>query len=158
MIYLWSMIAFVGLLVGLGMLLTVAEKLLVNYGICQVDINAGEKVLEVDGGQTLLSALYDNEVFIPSACGGQGSCGHCKVRILSGGGPVLPTETPFLDRKSIRNNVRLACQVKIREDVVMRIPEELLNVKMFVAEVKSTVDLTYDIKEVCFSLIDPDEI
>ncbi|MHC4530780.1 MAG: 2Fe-2S iron-sulfur cluster-binding protein, partial [Planctomycetota bacterium] len=92
----------------------ISEHLLVNYGICKLDINTGQKPLEVDGGQTLLSTLYSNEIFIPSACGGKGSCGHCKIVITSGGGPVLPTETPYLTRKEIRTNLRLACQVKIR--------------------------------------------
>ena len=138
--------------------LVVAERTLVNYGICQVDINAGERVLEVDGGQTLLSALYENEVFIPSACGGQGSCGFCKITVLSGGGPVLPTETPYLERKEVRTGVRLACQVKIREDLQARIPEELLNVKLFSATVDHTQSVTSDTKVLRFSLIDPPEI
>ena len=76
MAYLLSIAVFGGLLVGLAALLTVAESVLVNYGICKIDVNAGERVLEVEGGQTLLSALYENSVFIPSACGGKGSCGH----------------------------------------------------------------------------------
>jgi Na+-transporting NADH:ubiquinone oxidoreductase subunit F len=143
---------------ALAILLMVAEKFLVNYGICKLDINAGEEPLEVEGGQTLLSALYSNEIFIPSACGGKGSCGHCKIVVNSGGGPLLPTETPFLDRKEKRSNVRLACQVKIREDIFVRIPSELLDVKMFDATVESTIDLTYDIKEIRFKLDEPAEI
>ena len=158
MIYVWSIIAFVVLLAGLGVLLIIAEKLLVNYGICKIDINAEEKVLEVDGGQTLLSALYENEVFIPSACGGQGTCGFCKVTVKSGGGPLLPTETPYLTRQEQRGGVRLACQVKIREDLVMRVPEELLNVKQYATTVQSTIAVTHDIKEIQFHLDDPAEI
>ena len=158
MIYLYSILAFVGLLVGLSTLLTVAERLLVNYGQCTIDINAGERALEVTGGQTLLSELYANEIFIPSACGGQGTCGHCKTAVIDGGGPVLPTETPYLSRSEIRSGVRLACQVKVRQDLRMRIPEELLNVKMFRATVASTRDLTYDIKEILFALDEPAEI
>jgi len=143
---------------ALAILLMVAEKVLVNYGICRLDINAGEEPLDVEGGQTLLSTLYSNEIFIPSACGGKGSCGHCKIVVNSGGGPLLPTETPYLDRKERRSNVRLACQVKIREDIFVRIPSELLDVKMYDATVESTVDLTYDIKEIRFKLNEPDEI
>ncbi len=153
-----SICVFTGVLMALGVMLVIAERYLVNYGVCHVDINADEKPLDVDGGQTLLSALYSNEVFIPSACGGKGTCGHCKVTVLSGGGPVLPTETPYLSRKEIRANVRLACQVKIREDIAIRIPEELLNVKLFDATVKSTKPLTHDIKEIRFSLNEPAEI
>ncbi|MHC4096193.1 MAG: FAD-binding oxidoreductase [Planctomycetota bacterium] len=139
-------------------MLMVAERLLINYGICKLDINAGEKPLEVDGGQTLLSSLYTNEIFIPSACGGKGSCGHCKITITSGGGPVLPTETPYLTRKEIRSNLRLACQVKIREDIYVRIPTDLLNVRMFTSKVESSTELTYDMKEIRLRLEDPAEI
>ena len=99
MIYLWSVLSFSGLTMALAALLMIAERFLVDYGICKLDINAGEKPLEVDGGQTLLSTLYANEIFIPSACGGKGTCGHCKITVTSGGGPLLPTETPFLSRR-----------------------------------------------------------
>jgi len=158
MIFFSAILVFVVLLVGLSVLLTIAEKLLINYGICEIDINAGERVLEVEGGQTLLSALIAEEIYIPSACGGQGTCGYCKMTVLSGGGPVLPTETPFFTRKEIRSGIRLACQVKVRENITAKIPEELLNVKMFSAEVASSETLTYDMKEIRFKLIEPAEI
>jgi len=158
MALLYPILVLGGLFAALGTGLLVAERLLINYGICEIDINAGEKVLQVEGGQTLLSALYENKVFIPSACGGQGSCGHCKITVLEGGGPVLPTETPYLDRKEIRSGVRLACQVKVRRNILTRIPEEFLNVKLFSATVAGTRDLTYDIKEIIFSLNDPPQI
>ncbi len=94
MVYLWSVLCFSGLTAALAIWLMISERLLVNYGVCKLDINAGEKPLEVTGGQTLLSTLYANDIFIPSACGGKGSCGHCRITITAGGGPVLPTETP----------------------------------------------------------------
>ncbi len=158
MVYLWSTLCFSGLTVALAIWLMISERLLVNYGICKLDINAGEKPLEVDGGRTLLLALYANDIFIPSACGGKGSCGHCKITITAGGGPVLPTETPYLTRKEIRSNLRLACQVKFREDIYVRIPEDLLNVKMFTSTVESTIELTHDIKEIRMRLDEPVEI
>jgi Na+-transporting NADH:ubiquinone oxidoreductase subunit F len=157
-IYLYSVLSFSGLVIVLSAGLMIAERFLINYGICKLDIKAGEKPLEVKGGQTLLSCLYANEIFIPSACGGKGSCGHCKLTVISGGGPVLPTETPFLTRKEIRSGVRLACQVKVREDIYVRIPEDFLNVKLFSSMVMSTRSLTYDIKEVRVKLNDPPEI
>ena len=157
-LYLLSVLVFVVLLVGLSMLLTVAERVLIDYGVCAIDVNAGERTLEVDGGQTLLEGLYANEIFIPSACGGQGTCGHCKIAVLDGGGPVLPTETPLLSRSELRSGVRLACQVKIRGDLRVRIPPELLDVKMFAATVASTRDLTHDIKEIRLALDEPPEI
>jgi len=156
--YLVPALIFGGLLVGLAAALTVAEKLLVNYGICKIDVNAGDRELEVDGGQTLLSALNESKIFIPSACGGRGSCGYCKVTVLSGGGPVLPTETPFLTRAEVRSGMRLACQVKVREDVDIKIPEDLLNVKLFTAEVSSLKRLTHDMVEATFFLQEPTEI
>ena len=157
-IYLYSVLSFSGLVILLAAGLMIAERFLINYGICKLDINAGEKPLELEGGQTLLSSLYANEIFIPSACGGKGSCGHCKITVTSGGGPVLPTETPYLTRKEIRSGVRLACQVKIREDIYVRIPEDFLNVRLFSSTVESTLDLTYDIKEIRLKLDDSEEI
>jgi Na+-transporting NADH:ubiquinone oxidoreductase subunit F len=157
-VYFQGIAVFAGLLVALSVMLTIAERFLVNYGICKLDINAGERPLETEGGQTLLSSLYSNQIFIPSACGGKGSCGHCKITVSSGGGPVLPTETPYLSRKEIRSGLRLACQVKIREDIFVRIAEDLLNVKLYGAAVESSQVLTHDIKEVRFRLNDPAEI
>ena len=158
MIYLWSILSFLVVILGLTVLLILAEKYLVDYGVCKVSINAGEREFEIEGGQTLLSSLIAEEIYIPSACGGRGTCGYCKLKVLSGGGPVLPTETPFLTRREARAHTRLACQVKVREDMDIRIPEEMLNVKLFDATVKSTIELTYDIKELRFALIDPAEI
>jgi Na+-transporting NADH:ubiquinone oxidoreductase subunit F len=158
MIFLWSILVLVLLIVGLAVLLTVAETVLVNYGICVIDVNAGEKSLEIDGGQSLLSGLIESKIFIPSACGGQGTCGFCKIEVLDGGGPILPTETPYITRIEKRDGVRLACQVKIRQDIKVKIPEDLLNVKLFTSTVKSTTPMTGDIKEIRFSLIEPAEI
>ncbi len=156
--YLYAVGTFATILVILAVWLMVSAKLLVNYGICKLDINAGEEPLEVMGGQTLLSCLYSNEIFIPSACGGKGSCGHCKITVTAGGGPLLPTETPYLTRKEVKSDVRLACQVKVREDIYVRIPEEMLNVKLFDAVLLSNKTLTYDIKEVRMKLKEPIEI
>jgi len=157
-IYLYSVLSFSGLVILLAAGLMIAERFLINYGICKLDINAGEKPLELEGGQTLLSSLYANEIFIPSACGGKGSCGHCKITVTSGGGPVLPTETPYLTRKEVRSGLRLACQVKIREDIYVRIPEDFLNVRLFSSTVESTLDLTHDIKEIRLKIDDSEEI
>ncbi|MFW6189130.1 MAG: NADH:ubiquinone reductase (Na(+)-transporting) subunit F [Planctomycetota bacterium] len=147
-----------GLFVVLAVGLVVAERVLINYGICTVDINSGEEELEIEGGQTLLDTLYEQEIYIPSACGAKGSCGHCKVTVLSGGGPMLPTETPFFSRAQRRAGRRLACQVKVREDMEIRVPEDVLNVQMFEATVRSTRSVTPDIKEIEFSLDEPEEI
>jgi Na+-transporting NADH:ubiquinone oxidoreductase subunit F len=158
MVYVLSILVLGGLLAGLAVLLSVAESYLLDYGICIIDINSGERPIQVEGGRTLLSSLYDNQIFIPSACGGKGSCGHCKITVTSGGGPVLPTERPYLSRWEIRSAVRLACQVKVRQDMSVRIAEEYLNIKLFTAIVENTRELTYDIKEIRLSLQEPSEI
>jgi len=158
MVYLTTALCFAGVLAVLTTLLNLAGRYLVNYGVCKIGINDGEKPLEVEGGQSLLSALISQRVFIPSACGGKGSCGYCKVTVVSGGGPVLPTETPYLTPKEVRSGVRLACQVKIRQNVDLRIPEELLNVKLYSSRVASVVTLTRDIKEINLDLLEPAEI
>ncbi|HEB30245.1 MAG TPA: 2Fe-2S iron-sulfur cluster binding domain-containing protein [Spirochaetes bacterium] len=148
----------VGIFLGLTVMLLAAEKRLVDYGICTLSINEGSVVFEQLGGITLLSTLYENKVFIPSACGGKGSCGYCKITLISGGGPILPTETPYMTRTEIKSGVRLACQVKLKENVEIRIPEELLEVKEYKSVVSLVRDLTYDIKELNFDLISPEEI
>ncbi len=142
----------------LSAILLVAEKYLADYGDCVITINNGASVLEQKGGVSLLSALIDNKVFIPSACGGKGTCGFCKVGVVSGGGPILPTETGFMTRAEIKSGTRLACQVKVKEDISIEIPEALLSVKEYNATVASTISLTHDIKEVTFNLIEPVEI
>ena len=147
-----------GIFVSLAVILLIAEKRLADYGECTVSINDGSQVFERKGGASLLTALYDRKIFIPSACGGKGSCGYCKVTVESGGGPVLPTETPFMTRGELRNGVRLACQLKIKEDLTLRLPEDLLAVKEYKARVSLVRELTYDIKEVNFELIEPGEI
>ena len=148
----------VGVFMSLSVLLIVAERVLVNYGECTLMINEGECAFTVKGGGVLLTSLYENKIFIPSACGGKGSCGFCKVTVPSGGGPLLPTETPYLSRSEMKSGVRLACQVKIKENIDVRIPEELLNVKEFSARVAASPHLTHDIREINFELIEPGEI
>jgi Na+-transporting NADH:ubiquinone oxidoreductase subunit F len=139
----------------LAALLLVAERTLVNYGPCSVDINKGSRTFEVKGGRSLLASLIDAGVFIPSACGGRGTCAYCKVRAVEGLGPVAPTEVSLLTEEEIAESVRLSCQVKVRNDIAIAIPEELLSVREFRAEVEAMTDLTHDIKLVRLRLIEP---
>ncbi|MBN2713982.1 MAG: 2Fe-2S iron-sulfur cluster binding domain-containing protein [Planctomycetes bacterium] len=141
-----------GISLALTLLLLVAEFFFANYGDCEIDINNGDKKITAKGGGSLLSTLSEDKVFIPSACGGRGSCGFCKCKVDKGGGPVLPTETPYLSEEELKNNVRLSCQIKVKEDIAIRIPEELLSVKEFETTVESITDLTHDIKGVRFKL------
>jgi Na+-transporting NADH:ubiquinone oxidoreductase subunit F len=147
-----------GLTAVLAVLLLVAEKYLVNYGQCKIEINQGDEELDVVGGQTLLQTLKNNGVHLPSACGGRGTCAYCKCRILDGGGPVSPTEEPLLDPKEIDNQVRISCQVKVRNDMQVEIPEGLLAVKEYVGQVESITDLTHDIKQLRITLVEPETI
>ncbi len=142
----------------LALLLEVADSYLGFYGEREIHINQGEKELEVTGGGTLLSTLMDQGIFVPSACGGRGSCGYCKVKVLEGGGPLLPTETPYLEPEEIKDNVRLSCQIKVREDMEIEIPPELFLIKEFRSRVEGLRDLTEDIKELRLRLIEPDGI
>ncbi len=153
-----SLVALSCLGAGLAFLLEVADSYLGFYGECQLDINRGEKELKVQGGGTLLATLMEQGIFIPSACGGRGSCGYCKVKVLEGGGPLLPTETPWLEPQEVEDNVRISCQIKVRGDIDIEIPPELFLIKEFRARVEGIRNLTDDIKELRLRIIEPDTI
>ena len=146
LIYVLPAFMLMGVLVLLCLALIVAEKLLVNYGVCQIVVDGGEQTFEVDGGQSLMSALLDNKVNIPNACAGKGSCGYCKVTVLEGGGQLLPTETPYLSRKEVRTNVRLACQVKVRSDMEVKLVDFLETVRSMVDNKTYNPDLKWSWK------------
>ena len=142
---------------GLAAALVIAERFITNYGECEILINK-DKSLKVRGGKSLLESLSQNKIFIPSACGGRGTCAYCKVKVLEGGGPLLPTEEPYLDKDELQAGVRLSCQVKVRNDLKITIPEELFSIQEFSATVDRITDLTHDIKEFRFRLKDPPRI
>ncbi len=137
----------------LAAILTIAERYILNYGTCVIDIN-DDKKLEVKGGGSLLSTLNEQGIFIPSACGGRGSCGLCKVAVLSGGGPLLPTEKPYLAAEELDKNIRLSCQVKVRENIKIQIPKALFAIKSYNVTVQKIEDLTHDIKTLYLKLAD----
>jgi len=142
---------------GLALLMVIADATIGRYGPCRIRIN-DSRDLEVEGGQSLLSTLKNEQIFIPSACGGRGSCGLCKVEVLSGAGAILPTELPWLTPDEQKRQIRLSCQVRVKRDLSIRIPEELFNVHQYQARVAGLRDLTYDIKEVRLQLLDPPAI
>jgi len=146
-----------GIAGALAALLVLAERFIANYGECRITIN-GEKTLTVPGGRSLLESLAAEKVFIPSACGGRGTCSYCKVKILEGGGPLLPTELPLLSESDRAGEVRISCQVKVRNDLRIEIPEELFNVREYRGVVERIRDLTHDIKELRIRLVEPDAI
>ncbi len=151
-----SILVVSGIGAGLALLLELADRFIADYGECHITIN-GENNVVVKGGSPLLFALQDEGIFIPSACGGKGTCAYCKVKVLEGGGPVLPTETPYLSEEELEDNVRLSCQVKVRTDLSIEIPEELFLIKEFKVKVKSIVDLNPYIKGVTLKILSPDE-
>ena len=130
----------------LALIIVIAEYFFNNYGECEIDINNGDKVLKLDGGSSLLSSLSGQKIFIPSACGGKATCGLCKVQILEGAGPLLPTEEPYLSKEERDNNYRLACQVKVKTNLKIIIPEELFNIKEYQTTIETMDQLTHDIK------------
>ena len=138
-------------------LLTLCEHFLANYGPCRISIN-DERDVTVQGGKPLLSMLTAEKIFIPSACGGRGTCGLCKLKVLEGAGPLLPTEEPFLDADQIESDVRLSCQVKVRNDLRIEIPSELFAVREHVCKCADIINLTQDIKQFRFELVEPNRI
>lgn len=140
-----------GIAVFLAILMVIAERTIGNYGEVKLKINK-DKEFTVEGGKTLLNTLMEQEIFIPSACGGRGSCGFCKCKVNEGAGEILPTELPWLSEEEKKDGIRLSCQCKVKKDIDIEIPEELFSVKQYLAEVSSIKDLTHDIKEVVFAL------
>ncbi len=141
----------------LAIALVVARKYLNSYGDCRIRIN-DKRDLVVKGGNSLLSSLSEKGIFLASACGGRGSCGACKCKIDHGGGPLLPTEKPLLSVQEQKDNIRLACQIKVKMDMQIALPEAVFNIRKYKAQVIEITDLTYDIKSVTFQLLDPGEI
>ena len=136
---------FVITLLLVTMLLVAKEKLLPS-GPVKLVIN-GEKDVEVSSGDTLLTTLGNNKIFLPSACGGGGTCVQCRCQVLEGGGEILPTEEPHFTRKEISEGWRLGCQVKVKQDMKIEVPEEVFGIKKWQAKVKSNYNVASFIKE-----------
>jgi Na+-transporting NADH:ubiquinone oxidoreductase subunit F len=145
-IILLSITVFLGItLLLVGMLLYAKSKLTAG-GTVKLKIN-DEKELEVAPGSTLLSTLSQEKLYLPSACGGGGTCGLCRCQVVSGGGSILPTELGFFNRKQVHDNWRLGCQLKVREDMDIHVPEEVLGIKKWECEVVSNHNVATFIKE-----------
>jgi Na+-transporting NADH:ubiquinone oxidoreductase subunit F len=151
-----GLLAISGLAAFLALLLEVADSYLADYGERHILVN-DEKDLIVKGGRPLLFSMSEKGIFLPSACGGKGTCGYCKIRVMEGGGPLLPTETPFLNQEEQAEQVRISCQLKVKEDLKVEIPEELFLVKVFRVRVERIRALTPDIKEVRLTILEPAE-
>ena len=142
-----SAAVFTGVIVLLVVLLSLISTKLSPGGQVEVDVNDGKKKVSTEPGQSLLSALVGAQVFVPSACGGGGTCGMCRCKVTEGGGDILATEVGFIKKPERREGVRLACQVKLREDMKIEVPEEVLDVKKWECTVRSNDNVATFIKE-----------
>ncbi len=139
-------------------LLLVIKAKLTPSGSVSIDINGGKKTLEVPLGGDLMHTLGDQGIFLPSACGGKANCGQCKVQVLEGGGTILPTETGFFNRKQIKDGYRLGCQVKIKDNIKIQVPDSTLSVKKLECEVISNDNVATFIKEFTVKLPEGENI
>ena len=148
-----SIVVFSLIILFLVILLGVAEKKLLPQGDAKILINGdNEKSPLVKPGGSLLSSLSGQNIFIPSACGGGGTCSQCKCQVLNGGGDILPTEVSHFSRSEIKDNYRLACQVKVKGDMEIKIPDEIFNIKKWQCTVKSNNNVATFIKELVLEL------
>ena len=140
-----SVVVFVVVILLLVTILLQAKARLSPSGPVKLNINGDD--VEVESGTTLLTTLSSQKIFLPSACGGGGTCGMCKCQITEGGGEILPTETGFFNRKEIADNWRLGCQIKVKNDMTVKVPEEIFGIKKWECEVVSNYNVASFIKE-----------
>ena len=148
-----AIVMFTAVVLLLVALLMVARKKMVASGDVAITVNEDStKVMKVAAGGTLLGALTDHKIFIPSACGGKGTCGVCEVIVKEGGGAILPTETGFISRKEAKHGCRLACQVKVKRDMRIEVPAEIFSVRKWDCKVLSNRNVSTFIKELIVEL------
>ncbi len=152
-----SLIVFLSIILLLVSILLYAKSKLTASGPVKIRIN-GEKELVVNAGNSLLATLSQQKLFLPSACGGGGTCGLCKCQVLEGGGSILPTEVGFFTRKQINEHWRLGCQVKVRSDMEIVVPEEVLGIKKWECEVVSNRNVATFIKEFVVKLPEGEQL
>ncbi len=145
-LYISSIVVFLAVILLLVVILLVAKRYLVASGKVKITMN-GEKELEVNSGASLLSTLAENGVYLPSACGGKGSCGQCKCQVVEGGGEILDSEKGHFTRKQIKDNWRLGCQCKVKGDLSIKVSDSVLGVKEWECEVISNKNVATFIKE-----------
>lgn len=147
-----SAVIFLIVTLVLVVILLVAKRYLVASGKAKVDINSGKKELDVNVGSTLLSGLSEQGVFLASACGGKGSCAQCRVRVTEGGGEILPTEQVHFSRKEQQAGWRLGCQVKVKDNIKIEVPDSVLEIKEYECTVVSNKNVATFIKEFIVAL------
>lgn len=150
---------FSSVILLLVIVLNVVGNVLLPQGEVTIIINDDpDKSINVDTGGTVLAALGDQNVYLPSACGGQGTCAQCKCQVIEGGGDILPTETAYINRQDQKDNWRLGCQVKIRNDMKIQVPDEIFSIRKWDAVVKSNENVATFIKELVLELPEDDPI
>ena len=132
-------------------IILLAKAKLMPSGLVKITIN-GESDIETEAGSSLLTTLSNKKIFLPSACGGGGTCAMCRCQVLSGGGTILSTETPYFTRKQQQENWRLGCQVKVKQDMEIKIPDEIFGIKKWECEVVSNDNVATYIKELVVKL------
>jgi Na+-transporting NADH:ubiquinone oxidoreductase subunit F len=147
----FSIIVFTGILLLLAALILWVRARLVPQGDITITVN-GEKQLNAPAGGRLLGTLADAEIFVPSACGGGGTCGQCRVRVLEGGGSLLPTEASLISKREAADGERLACQVAVSRDMEVRVPEDVFGVQKWQCTVRSNDNVATFIKELVLEL------
>ena len=155
---LFGVLGFTVVILALVLVLMVAKAQLVPSGEVTISINGGDKVLKTASGTTLLGTLANNKIFVPSACGGKGSCGVCTLKVHSGGGAPLPTEASHITRGEAREGVRLSCQVKVKQDMEIEVEPEVLDVKKWTCKVRSNDNVATFIKELVLELPAGEEV
>jgi Na+-transporting NADH:ubiquinone oxidoreductase subunit F len=146
-----SIVVFLGFNLVLVYIILYAKSKLTPSGLVKIIIN-GKETLEAKAGSTLLTTLSNQKIFLPSACGGGGTCSMCKCQVLSGGGQILPTETPYFTRKEQQSNWRLGCQVKVKQNMEIVIPQKVMGIKKWECEVVSNDNVATYIKELVVKL------
>lgn len=156
--YLYMFLILVGVLLVITLFLILIEKLLGSGGGERTITINDETQVVVMGGETVLNSLSNKKIFLPSSCGGKGTCGTCKFQLIEGGTPIKPIEKSFINKKEEAEGVRLSCQVKVESDLRITLPPGLLDAQIYKSKVVGLEDLTYDIKRVRFELIEPNHI
>ncbi|MBI1318592.1 MAG: NADH:ubiquinone reductase (Na(+)-transporting) subunit F [Candidatus Hydrogenedens sp.] len=148
-----GIVMFTVIVLSLVAIVVAARSRLVSQGMVTITINGDpEKAIKTNAGGTLLGTLAENKIFIPSACGGKGSCGVCKVHVKSGGGTLLPTEENFINRAAAREGCRLSCQVKVKQDMEIEVEADVFDVRKWRCKVRSNHNVATFIKELVLEL------
>ncbi len=148
---------FTGIVLALVAIILFAKSKLVTEGNVRILIN-GEKEIEVPVGGKLMQTLAENGLFVPSACGGGGSCAQCRVKVLEGGGSILPTELSHISKREAREGVRLSCQVAVKQDMKIQVPEEVFGVRKWECTVRSNRNVATFIKELVLDLPEGEDV